>query len=164
MDYRGQTAVLSVILVLVGMMFLVPAITEKALAVIHATAKGVCGPEGETSPCDFYQIARHLDEGKWVSEPTKEGTVVTWSTEGNPQPGDEKGSVTYYVCFKVCSFGGNGPSRVAIAVLSFENPLVGSNKCGITGIDGDCTAGKGMNAEFTYNLRCVAKEWSCRYG
>jgi hypothetical protein len=40
MDYMRQTAVLSAVFVLVGMMFLVPVITEKALGVIHATASG----------------------------------------------------------------------------------------------------------------------------
>jgi hypothetical protein len=42
MDHRGQTAVLSAF-VLVGMMFLVPAITEKALGIIIAKAAGTCG-------------------------------------------------------------------------------------------------------------------------
>jgi hypothetical protein len=44
MDYMGQTAVLSAVFVLVGMVFLVPAITEKALAGVKAVAKGICGP------------------------------------------------------------------------------------------------------------------------
>jgi hypothetical protein len=35
MDYMGQTTVLSVIFVLVGMMFLVPVMTEKALGRIE---------------------------------------------------------------------------------------------------------------------------------
>jgi hypothetical protein len=146
MDYRGHTAVLSAILVLVGMMFLVPAITEKALAVIHATAKGVCGPEGQTRPCEFVYTGARLSAselGAWVSNPTHSGTFVTWSTTGGGW--DEKGFVKYNV---------SGPTgQKEMAVLSFENPLVGSNKCGITGIGGDCTAGKGQIAEFTYNLR-----------
>jgi hypothetical protein len=158
MDYRGQTAVLSAILVLVGMMFLVHAITEKALAVIHATAKGVCGkdnpPYTTTRPCEFSLFSDHLDVGQWTSQPTQYGTVVTWSTKGYCVEGcigDEKGSVTYRIY---------NPLDMKVqtrAVLSFENPLIGSNKCGVGtsggGLEGDCTAGKGMNADFTYNLR-----------
>ena len=152
MDYRGQIAVLSAMLVLVGMMFLVPAITEKALAVIHATAKGVCGPEGQTRPCEFILGPYHLETGNWISQPTHGGRFVTWSTEGAGLVADEKGSVTYAL------YPEGSHTRIGIAVLSFENPLVGSNKCGITyekgeNTGGDCTAGKGMSAEFTYNLR-----------
>ena len=140
-DYKGQTTVLATIFALVGMMFLVPAITEKALATVHATASGVCGPPGHTVACQFIWSAEHLDKGKWVSEPTKEGTFVTWSTVGNPQPGDEKGSVTYKI----------GEDT---AILSFDNPMVGSNKCNVGGsIGGTCTAGKGYNAAFTYELK-----------
>jgi hypothetical protein len=157
MDYRGQTAVLPAILVLVGMMFLVPAITEKALAAIHATARGTCGvdnpPYTTTRPCEFSIDDIHLDFGQ-ISQPTPHGTVVTWSTTGYGS--DEKGSVTYLVCYNVSTNGAcwHGSPK---AVLSFENPLIGSNKCGVEtsgeGLVGDCTAGKGMNADFTYNLR-----------
>ena len=165
MDYRGQTAVLSVILVLVGMMFLVPTITEKALAVIHATARGTCGQDNQYTkprPCEFSLVTGHLDVGQWISQPTSHGTVVTWSTKGAGWVADEKGSVTY----SVLSFDKKVQAR---AELSFENPTFGSNKCGITSkggwntggdfyrgaeltLQGDCTAGKGINAEFTYNL------------
>jgi hypothetical protein len=135
------------IFVLVGMMFLVPAITEKALAAIYATAKGVCGPEGQTHPCEFTLVSKTLDEGIWNSKPTESGTLVKWSTTGSVGMkivGNEKGSVTYNV--------GVGQQKET-AVLSFENPLSGSNKCDVTGIGGSCTAGKGLIADFTYNLR-----------
>jgi hypothetical protein len=154
MDFKGQTAVLSAIFVLVGMTFLVPAITGKALGVIHATVSGQCGPEGQTHPCEFTLLSKHLDVcghvsratknvirttcGNWTSEPSKSGTLVTWSTGGGF--GDEKGSVTYKVGDET-------------AVLSFDNPLIGFNKCSVSGIGGSCTAGKGYNADFTYNLR-----------
>ncbi|MGA9150828.1 MAG: hypothetical protein WBZ36_09630 [Candidatus Nitrosopolaris sp.] len=154
MDYKGQTAALSVIFVLVGMMFLVPAINEKALAAIHATASGQCGPEGQTHPCQFTLVSKHLDVcgevsragtaiptgtcGEWTSPPSESGTVVTWSTGGGG--GNERGSVTYKV----------GDER---AVLSFDNPMIGFNKCSVSGIGGSCAAGKGYNADFTYNLR-----------
>jgi hypothetical protein len=52
MDFKGQTAVLSAF-VLVGMVFLVPAITEKAQASIKAVVTGTCGPEGQTHPCEL---------------------------------------------------------------------------------------------------------------
>jgi hypothetical protein len=146
MDYRGQTAVLSAILVLVGMMFLVPVITGKALTVIHATAKGVCGPATQIHSCQFTLVGSHLDTGTWISQPTQSGTLVTWSTTGGGM-GDEKGSVTYNV--------GVGQQKET-AVLTFEISYthnIGSNKCGVIGIGGGCDAGKGMNAEFTYDLR-----------
>src|SRR5215813_8306438 len=122
MDFKGQTALLSAF-VLVGMVFLVPAITENALAVVDATAEGVCGPEGQTHPCQFSLVGSHLDSGKWISKPTESGTLVTWSTTGlrGLFPGDEKGSVTYKVGDET-------------AILSFDSPLVGSNKCSVSGI------------------------------
>jgi len=163
MDFKGHTAVLSAIFVLVGMMFLVPAITGKALGAIHATASGQCGPEGQTHPCEFTLVSKHLDEcsenkqvrcGVWSTYPSESGTVVTWSTQGFFSKGNifaaksglEKGSVTYKV-------GDGGRERTA--VLSFENPVIGYNKCSVSGIGGSCTAGKGMNAKFTYNLRNI---------
>jgi len=49
MDFKGRAAVLSAILILVGIIFLAPAITEKALAFVVAQVKGVCGvPFGES--------------------------------------------------------------------------------------------------------------------
>jgi hypothetical protein len=50
-DYKRQTTVLSVSFVLVGMMVLVPAINEKALATIDAHASGDCGPDGASHKC-----------------------------------------------------------------------------------------------------------------
>ncbi len=150
MHFKGQTAVLSAIFVVVGMMFLVPVITEKALAAIHATAEGVCGltrgiATSTTGPCHFTLVGSHLDFGQWTSQPTQSGTVVTWSTNGGNPIGDEKGSVTYKV---------TGPLTEETAVLSFDNPVFGSNKCSISGMAGSCTGpGKGYNADFTYNLR-----------
>jgi hypothetical protein len=167
MDFKGQTAVLSAILVLVGMIFLVHAITEKALAEytptiqIHATAKGVCTAATPnmprvtnavvTHPCQFTFEGKNLEKGKWTSSPSESGTDVTWSAEATCTArlclggvlGESGiiGSVTYKVGEET-------------AVLSFENPVIGYNKCGISGIGGSCTGpGKGYNAEFQYNLR-----------
>jgi hypothetical protein len=143
MDFRGQTAVLSAIFVLVGMMFLVPAITEKALAAIHATAKVVCGTTWHGA-CELTLEGKTLNEGsRWTSEPTQSGTVVTWSTAGKPPFGDEKGSVTYNVASKI---GGT-------AVLTFDNPVLGTNECSDKGnVYVFCKAGSGQSAEFTYTV------------
>jgi hypothetical protein len=68
---------------------------------------------------------------------------LTWS----PQPGDEKGSVTYKI----------GEDT---AILNFDNPVVGFNKCSICGsilsagtASNDCKVNSGQNAAFTYTLR-----------
>ncbi len=141
MDFKGQAAVLSAF-VLVGMIFLVPAMTEKALGAIHATASGECGTKTQAHPCQFTLVSRHLELGTWISQPTTSGTRVTWSTGGNV--GDELGWVLYNV------EGGT-------AKLYFINPLVGSNECHLynlsAGMTGTCHAGKGQYADFTYNLR-----------
>jgi hypothetical protein len=149
MDYMGHT-VLSVIFILVGMMFVVPAITEKTLAIIHATATGACGPPdkyGQSYSCEFTWEGQNLSSGKWTSEPTKSGHIVKWSTHGSIGwvPTDERGSVTYKV--------GEKPGEGETAVLFFDNPTIGTNKCSISGIGGSCEAGKGLNAVFNYNLR-----------
>ena len=142
MDCNGQTALLSAILVLVGMMFLVPAVIERALARIEATATGTCGPEGQTHPCEFTLLGKNLYKGEFLEQPSESGTSVKWVTGGNI--GDEEGSVLYKV------EGGR-------AQLWFKNPLVGSNECKIYSStvesSSSCTAGQGMNAKFTYNLR-----------
>ena len=138
MDYKGQTAVLLSIFVLVGMMFLVPAVTERALARIEATATGTCGPEGQTHPCEFTLLGKNLNKGKFVEQPSESGTSVKWVTAGNPAPGDEEGSVLYKV-------------EGARAQLWFKNPSVGSNECKIYSStlesSSSCTAGQGNFAQ-----------------
>jgi hypothetical protein len=62
MDYKRQTAVLSVMFILVGMMFLVPVMTEKALAMITARAHTGGGSY-------FSNLRWHLDAGHWSSLP-----------------------------------------------------------------------------------------------
>ena len=148
MEYKRQTAVLSAF-VLVAMMFLVPAVIERALARIEATATGTCGPEGQTHPCEFTLLGKNLYKGEFLEQPSESGTSVKWVTGGNI--GDEEGSVLYKV-------------EGARAQLWFKNPLVGSisnlvgsNECKIYSStvesSSSCTAGKGMDAKFTYNLR-----------
>jgi hypothetical protein len=153
MDFKGQTAVLSAILVVVGMMILVPAITEKALAGVKAVARGTCGPEGQTHPCEFTLVSKGLSWGKWVADPTPSGTSVGWETSGKPLGGKELGNVQYKV--------GEGEAN-----LWFSNPAVGEsgkNTCGVNiwkgspGLSGSCHAGSGIVATFTYTLRSVNK-------
>jgi hypothetical protein len=145
MDFKGQTAVLSAF-VLVGMVFLVSAITEKAQASIKAVVTGTCGPEGQTYPCVFTLVRKHLLYGSWQQEPSSGGENVGWKSIGGPD-GNEEGSVTYRV-----SGGGE-------AQLSFGNPMIGSNKCNVVIVSGEgqlsgtCNAGKGYDAQFTYTLR-----------
>ena len=146
MDFRGQTAVLSAVFVLVGMVFLVPAITEKALAIIKASATGTCGPEGQNHPCEFAIYNQHLYSGKWAMLPTPSGTSVSWETSGNPAPGDEKGWVQYNV--------GANPKVAANVRLDFNNPAEGRNTCDVVPSSaGTCDAGIGYIATFTYTLR-----------
>jgi hypothetical protein len=62
--------------------------------------------------------------------------------------GDEKGPVTYNV--------GEGQQKET-AVLSFENPLSGSNSCRVTiepstSYVQNCHTGSGHNAQFEYTL------------
>ncbi len=129
------------------MIFLVPAITEKALAIINAKATGRCGPVYENEPCQFTLVRVHLDYGYWTSIPTQSGTVVTWSTAGKPPLGDEEGSVTYSV----------GDIN-HVAKLYFSNPTGRSNHCGVViekgqeDLSGTCRAGIGYIATFTYTL------------
>jgi hypothetical protein len=146
--------VLSVILVLVGMMILVPAITEKALAIIHATATGTCiNLEGHTVKCEFTFMDKKLISGIWCAYPTKSGERVGWDTAGsscsgaNFTPKDEEGWVLYKV--------GMGEAK-----LHFNSPAVGSNKCNVEivsgqgehGLSGACHAAVGHSAAFTYTL------------
>jgi hypothetical protein len=85
MHYKRQTAVLSVMFVLVGMMFLVPAITGKAMAQLVARADGNCGRL--TGPCKIVLTGWHLEKGYWVKEPTHDGIFVTWSAGREPLKG-----------------------------------------------------------------------------
>ena len=159
-------AVLSAILVLVGMVFLVSAITGKALAIIHATATGTCGIatnlgplNGVVQPCEFTYMNKELKQGTWCSYPTQSGTRVGWDTAGSSCSGgiipqNEEGWVLY-------KFGGGE------AKLHFNSPAVGSNNCNVEivsgqgpdghGLSGTCYAGIGHSAVFTYTLHSPNK-------
>jgi hypothetical protein len=97
MDFKGQVAVLSAF-VLVGMILLVPTITEKALALTFASATGMCGPEGQRHPCELLLINKDLSDGKWNNDPTRgPSTSVSWYTSGKSLGGREEGYATYQV-------------------------------------------------------------------
>jgi hypothetical protein len=153
MDFKGQTAVLSAILVLVGMIFLVPVITEKALAKVIGTATGTCGPGGQTQPCQFTYLGSELKQGVWTAYPTS-GTEARWDTAGG-QCGNimcnEEGSVLYKV-------GGGEAS------LHFYNPSSGKNDCYITiviagpgKLNGSCRHVGTISSVMTYTLQSAYK-------
>jgi hypothetical protein len=119
MDYKRQTTVLSIMFVFVGMMFLVPAMTEKAQASISAHA--------ETPICCFSGVKYHMYVGKMVIPPfvsPLRKTELTWFTMGNANRifggGDERGFVAADV----------GPAHVPIQ-FNFFNPAKGSNTCSV---------------------------------
>jgi hypothetical protein len=88
MDYKRQTKVLAVMFVLVGMMFIVPAITEKAQAIIAARAhSGVF--------ISFRNVSGHLDSGAWTVLPRlmNHNTEIYWQTRGAFPAGKETGYV-----------------------------------------------------------------------
>ena len=143
---KGQTAVLLSIFILVGMVFLVPAMTEKALAGVNAVARF----EG-CEHCTWTVYGSSLQSGKWVERPTvsSSGDTVTWKTTGNPPGGNEEG---------VVNLEGHGQAH-GIKHLTFNNPWFGRNSCstsaltGGTNFGGSCDAGYGNNADFTYTYR-----------
>ena len=143
-DYKGQTAVLLSIFVPVGMMFVVPAITEKALAGVNAVATLNCRT---TMRCGITVVGSSLQSGKWVERPTISGDTVRWKTTGNPPGGNEKGTVDLQGTMAAA-----GKLR-----LTFDNPWFGRNSCNVLVLSvgnffGRCEAGYGNNADFTYTL------------
>ena len=143
---------MSVLFVLVGMVFLVSAGTEKAQAVVSATGSGECGPTTSTKSCMFTFVKKEgvdCASCKWVTEPTTSGTVVTWTTTGGGLR-DEDGSVTY----KVQSTTSGATIE---AKLGFSNPVFGSNKCYIIATPPtpgqSCNAGSGQSAHFQYKVK-----------
>jgi hypothetical protein len=121
MDYKRQTTVLSIIFVLVGMVFIVPAMTEKALAIVHGEARTQFGV--------FYGL-------KWGIAPPARFTVlptvidghrgIIWETTGfsNGISGSEHGRVVADV----------GPPSTHFQYrvnFDFSNPHFGRNTCSV---------------------------------
>jgi hypothetical protein len=149
MDYKRQTAALSVMFVLVGMMFIVPAITEKAMAQLVARADGKCG----TGPCTLILRNAFLVEGRWVPNhtPTHAGQVVTWAAHRvptllPPYASGIAGQAIYQVY----------PDGHRAAVFSFDSPFILPNTCKIqiippvSGSHLACDKGSGISPEMFY--------------
>lgn len=152
MDYKRQTTVLSVIFVLVGMMFLFPAISEKALARTSATAYSL-------SCCIYSNLRAHLDAGKFVFGPTGAppgpgaGVILSWITAGTGFiGGDEKG-------FVEADVHDHGTVR-----FYFNNPDSGANTCQTVASDlnlvAKCSITQGADATAKYIL-CFPNQFSC---
>jgi hypothetical protein len=147
MDYKRQSTVLSVIFVLVGMMFLVPSITEKAMA-FEARADGKCG----NGPCILNFGSALLFQGKFVKEPTS-GTIVTWSAH--------RTILTHFPIPILSGIDGRVAYRVPnhgneLVQFIFNSPFIGPNSCKIDiippvpGSHLACDKGSGLNPKYFY--------------
>ncbi len=123
--------------VLVGMIVLVPAITEKALARVEAVAISSIGL--------FSQVSGHMSAGRFVVGPINLGKEIIWATIGNGPVGggNELGFVAAHVA-------GN------VAVFHFSNPARGPNTCSVGGSiphTSSCTITQGVFARAMYVVR-----------
>ena len=110
-------------LVLVGMMFLVPAITDKVLG----TTNNHVWDYGK------YQLKccmEHLKDGGFLTHPNvnNQGTIF-WSTAGLNLIGPENGYVTASIKFN---------NKTGTANFGWNNPTVGANSC-VVNIDSPLT-------------------------
>lgn len=149
MDYKRQTTVLSVVFILAGMMLLVPAITDKVLAL---TAGHAFEFSFHALPIHFTNLFEHLFAGKFKEGPTlnPDATDVNWVTAGsNIIGGDEKGWV------RVDVVNARGID-LGTATFNFNNPDNGPNTCSIelsnprSGLTGSCKITQGDGAVATY--------------
>jgi len=148
MEYKGQTTAVAAIFVLVGMMFLVPVITEKALAMITSTAmitKPKCSGE-------LKLVSYHLEKGIWKVRPSSAGCPVMWKTNPNGPAGWEIGDVTYKVMI-------TKSTASPLVKFSFSSPPNGNpNTCHVTfpagfgPVVGDCTIKQGMYPDANYQV------------
>jgi uncharacterized membrane protein YgcG len=141
-DYKRQTTVLSVIFVLVGMIFLVPAITGKAEAIIRATVL----LHGQAAKLTWTLLAAEMIHGAFTERPTQKGDQIAWTTHGfiiPPFGGDELGFVKY-------------STAAGDVTFLFSNPFTGKNTCKITvenpALHGDCKITQGPTASAFYNV------------
>jgi hypothetical protein len=109
--------ILTVIFALVGMMVIVPAIAEKALATIDATARL------SASQSVFTNVRGHLYAGMFDPPPIiRSPKEITWATF-NPIYGNERGYVVATtVGFEPHYFSG-------VTTFHFNNPARGDNTC-----------------------------------
>jgi hypothetical protein len=105
MDYKKQATVLSLMFVLVGMMVVVSAITEQALARVDGYA---LGPPDSV----FYNLRWHMDAGRFVVGPINNGHLIRWETIGDGLfgGGDERGYVSAHVGTFLVYFHFNNPA------------------------------------------------------
>jgi hypothetical protein len=145
MDYKRQTTVLSVIFVLVGMIFIVPATTGKAEAVIHASVL----LHGQAAKLLWTLLAFGINSSaEFTKKPTKKGDQISWNTQGLGLFGaTENGFVKY----------ATGPRyEGGDVVFRFHSPSFGENTCTITVLNptlhGDCRITQGNTASAFYNV------------
>ena len=117
--------------VLVGMMFLVPAITEKAMGETHAQAPDYGHYQNYDDPKAC--CSSHLDAGQFGSSegscypsctPSVYYSYIQWTTKST---GIFGGSETGYVKASIKQGSGTG-----IVTFTFSNPISGQNTCGIS--------------------------------
>ena len=132
-----QTTELTVTFVLVGMIFLVPAITQSAL--------GATGFNVYRTNVDLTKLSYYLDAGVFNEPPPKEvfGNVDVWfNTQGSGFYGDEKGYVQYHVLDK-------DKKDLGTVTIEFSNPAKGANTCSAKssqGIGTKCTISQAVSA------------------
>jgi hypothetical protein len=115
--HKPQTTVLTVALVvLVAMMFLVPAITDKAMGLTnhqvadYGTYKGSC-------------CTNHLYSGVFSVDPDVKGSFIEWKTKPfSFLYGDESGYITATIKFD---------GKTAVADFGWSNPSSGDNSCNV---------------------------------
>jgi hypothetical protein len=160
--HKPKTTVLAVALVLVGMMFLVPAITEKAMGEIHAQVPDYGKYQNYDDPKAC--CSSHLDAGQFGSSegscypsctPSVYYSYIQWTTISTGVFG---GSETGYV--KASIKGGSG---TGIVTFTFSNPISGQNTCGIsiaasnitTPLNPHCSITQGNVAEAGYCINGI---------
>jgi hypothetical protein len=160
-----RTTELSLVFVRVGLVFLVPVITGKALGLTsgHAQAYMIWG--GPAEPLIPVLVEKRLDEGKWVTEPhckptpTYAGTLndCFWTTSGTGVlGGPEAGHVIYTYS------GQPHAAPVAKVVFRWYNPRSGTNTCGAVllekrgnvDVGTNCHITQGNSATATYVVIC----------
>jgi len=114
--HKPQTTVLTVALVvLVAMMFLVPAITDKAMGTTYHIVLDYDKFEG--SCC-----TTHVGDGKVTQAPQVVGyyQYIQWKTAGKGISGDENGYIIATIKYK---------GHTTTADFGWSNPVVGDNSC-----------------------------------
>jgi hypothetical protein len=153
----NRTTQLSLVFVFVGMMFLVPVITGKALGL--TIAKVGLSHEGRAIHGELSIVFEHLDAGVYVVKPFCQNgagynpNFCMWTTKGSGVfGGDEKGWVEVHVDAR--------PFTIGTVKLLFSNPSSGENTCNSEGTLSNgakvsCTIEQGNVAMATYDIQVV---------